>query len=326
MSLTLIIDGNHLAHRAKYSFSLSNRGVDVSVTYGSLRVIQSWIRKFAPTTIVVCWDGGIPEYRRQALPEYKANRHKDDDPLVYEDFVRQLRELSDFALPIMGMVSVRIDGAEADDLMYHASRLITGKSIIATGDRDLLQAVSDKVSVFSPSHGAGDGVIFTPEDVFQTYGISVASFVDWKALQGDNSDNIPGVPGIGEKTATKLFKEFGSLTGITNAAMGRNPEGELSGRIGDNIKSFGFERLAKNIYVMALYADRVGARKAIIESVDNYHGVNKTLVKKYLMRNAFSSLMDGQFYSSLSRLVAPTLELKGVRVPIVANVKRQPVE
>lgn len=321
-SKTIIVDGNHLAHRAKYSFNLSNKGTDTSVTYGFIRTLWSYIRRFHPESVVVCWDGGVPEHRRKALPEYKANRHKDDDPLEYENFQRQMRELRLFALPLMGIISVHKPSMEADDLVYHASRILDGNKIVISGDHDLLQCISDDVMVYHP----GKDILFDSGKLEEVFGISLKQFVDWKALQGDSSDNIPGVPGIGEKTATKLFHEYDTLTGITNAAAGINPKGKIVGKIGENICTFGLDRIAKNVYVMALYADRVGARKAIIDAINSYKPTNKSLLKRYYISNGFISLHDGELYNTLGKLRKPDLELNGYRVPIVLNGRRQPVD
>ena len=311
--MILIVDGNNMAHRAKHSFSLSHNGVDVSVTYGFLRILLSMLNMFEVESVIVCWDGGIPEFRRKAVPEYKANRHKDDDPLVYEDFVRQLQDLSDYVIPMLGMVSVILEGAEADDLMYHASRLCRGESYIVSSDKDMLQAINEYVKVYSPFKET----LYDADKVWDEYGVTLNNYIDWKAIQGDSSDNIPGIPGIGEKTATKLFKEYGTLTGITNAAMDRNPEATMTGNMQNRINSFGFDRIAKNIYVMALYADRVGARSAVLDAVYGWKPFDKTRVKKYFMSQAFVSLLDGAIYSRLGKLERPAIDIAGVRIPLV---------
>ena len=316
--MILIVDGNNMAHRAKHSFSLSHNGVDVSVTYGFLRILLSMLTTFETDSVIVCWDGGIPEFRRVAVPEYKANRHRDDDPLEYESFVRQLQDLSDYVIPMLGMVSVILEKAEADDLMYHASRLCRGESYIVSSDKDMLQAINEYVKVYSPFKEK----LYDADMVEDVYGITLNNYIDWKAIQGDSSDNIPGIPGIGEKTATKLFKEYGSLTNITNAALDRYPGATMTGNMQDRINGFGFDRIAKNIYVMALYADRVGARSAVLDSIFAWKPFNKTRVKKYFMSQAFVSLMDGGIFSSLGKLTSPDIDVAGVRIPVVWSQDR----
>ena len=312
---SLLVDGNNMAYRAKYAFSLSNKGEDVSVSYGMLRMIKKLIEQFEPKSVIVCWDGGIPEFRREALPCYKANRHKDDDPLEYESFITQVRELDTYTFPLMGIVSARRDGAEADDLLYHASRIIEGDSIIVTSDKDLLQAINESVSVYTPNKD----ILYTFDNVEDMIDIPMSYYIDWRAIQGDSSDNIPGVKGVGEKTATKLFQDYGTLTGIVNAALGLNPiDKKLSPKLSDNIKEFGFEKIAANIKVMALYADRVGAKMEIIQAIKRCKPSNKDRIKRYLMNNAFVSLMDGDFYYALTELECPQVNLQNKRCPVVA--------
>lgn len=315
--INLLIDGNHLAHRCRHTFNLSNNGVDVSVTYGFLRVMFSLISKWDIGSVTVCFDGGIPEFRRNAVPSYKANRHKDEDPIEYAEFLRQITELDTYALPMMGVVVVRRYGVEADDLLYHASRLYIEDSIIVTGDKDLLQAADKHVAVYNP----GKEKLYHQIDVEEEIGLPFNSLLDWRALQGDSSDNIPGVQGIGEKTSTKLLQQFGDVSGVYNAAMGRNPKGTLQPKLASAVIEFGWPRIVNNIYVSALYADRVGAKAAVLESIQLYHVYDKVRVKKYLWRNAFVSLMDSQFMGRLSKLMRPVCKVDNVRIPHIAPTR-----
>jgi 5'-3' exonuclease len=258
---------------------------------------------FKAAAIVICWDGGIPEFRRQAIPEYKSGRYQDEDPNAYEDFLRQVRELQNVAIPLSGMVNVHKHGVEADDFMYHASRMIDGEVIIITTDRDLLQCATDRVFIWHPTKN----MLYNPRIIEQEFGIPMRGIVDWRAIQGDSSDNIAGVTGIGEKTATKLMQEFGDLCGIYNAAMGRNPKGKLSEKLSAAIVTFGWDRLVKNIKVTALYADRVGARQAIEKAIGNYRLLDDDKFIDYLYKNAFMSLADGNFVGNLRKLRKPIL-------------------
>lgn len=320
--MILIIDGNNLAYRCKHVFSLSNKGVDVSVTYGFLKVLSSYMQKFHPSSIIVCWDGGIPEFRRFAVPEYKANRHLDDDPVERADFHRQINELHR-VLPSMGIISIKSSCIEADDLMYHASRLCKGKCIIVSSDKDMFQALSSfGVEVFNPYRET----LYDVDTFEKEYGISIDKYIDWRALQGDSSDNVPGVPGIGEKTATKLFNEFNTLTGIVNAALGINPEGRLVGALATNISNFGFTRIANNVMIMALFFDRTGSRDVILNACDGYTPANRKVIKKYLYDNNFASLFNN-FLVDVSNLIAPEIFIpETMRIPIVYPCIRKPVK
>ena len=317
--LTLIIDGNNLAHRAKHVFNLSNNGKSVSVTYGFLHTLNSYLIKFKPTSVIVCWDGGSPSFRTKSVPEYKVSRDHGDQ-VEYADFLRQVQELCDYAFPMMGVVSVRKIRAEADDLMYHASRIVVGNKIIITSDKDLFQALNDDTRVYNPARDKIYNVSMFEEE----YGIPIEKYIDWRALIGDSSDNIPGVHGIGEKTATKLFIAYKELTNIVNAALGHYPDRDtiMSDKVKSAVLAFGFDKIVKNVYTMALYADRVGARKCVTDGILDYNPADKKRVKMYLMRQAFVSLLDGM-PALLSTLAQPTLyDTASYRQPIVCEYRR----
>lgn len=313
----LIIDGNNLAYRVHYTFNLSNRGVDVSVTYGFLRVLFSMLDKFGPSSVLIAWDYGIPEHRREALPEYKAQREdKKMDRVDYENLIRQMNLLHRI-FPTFGVVSVRVPSCEADDIMYHASKILKGDSVIVTADKDLMQAISNTTFVYNPSRET----LYDHEKFEEEYGIEVGDFVDWLAIQGDSVDNIGGVDRVGPKTATKLLNEWGDISAIVNAALKRkkNEDGEyLTGAVADNIVAMGEEKLFNNIYVIALYADRAGAKDAIRREISKYTSASGRVVKRFMMDNAFVSLLDN--IGKLKRLSAPKVE-NGVRYPIVCSYR-----
>lgn len=306
--VNLIIDGNNLAHRCRHTFSLSNHGIDVSVTYGVLRNIQSLMRKFHPYSISVCWDGGRPRFRTLDIPEYKAGRTELDD-FTYENFLRQIRELSDYAFPLLGIMSVRKSYAEADDLIYHMSRMLQGKNIVITTDKDLIQCINGDVEVYHPFKDR----IYTLDNFDKEFGISPQNFICWRALIGDGSDNIKGVNGIGEVTASKLFNKYGDLKTIYEEAA--NKDSSMSPKLRDSILSFGMDRIYKNMHAMDLEKDLTGARYAIIKAWEIMPTKHLDLAKRYMMRNAFVSLMD-DFLWDLETIRKPSI-LQNVRIPKV---------
>lgn len=314
--MILIIDGNNLAHRCKYVFSLSTGGLDVSVTYGFLRVMYSLMKKYSPTSVVVCWDGGIPEFRIDTLPSYKASRKRDWDELEVEDFNRQMNEL-DHMLPHMGVISIRRIGSEADDLMYHAAKVLDDDEIIiVTSDKDLFQVLRyDNVRVLNPARDA----LYDRAMIEEEIGTEILNYVYWRALQGDSSDGIAGVPGIGEKTATKLFKEHKNSSKIFyDAELGR-----IGGKLEERIKEFGTEQFCKSTYVMHLHQDRTGAIISIIEAVHDHVRANPKKVKRYFLQNAFTSFIGTSFVRDLSNLEAPKIK-EGTRSPVAIG-RRTPV-
>jgi len=231
-----------------------------------------------------------------------------------------MRELADYALPMMGVVSARKRGAEADDLMYHASRISNGESIIVTTDKDLLQAICAGVSVYSPTKDK----LYSQKDISNEYGVTPATLVHLKALAGDGSDNIAGVRGIGMKTAIKLFRQYDSISGIYNACTGCNPKGKIIGKLRQNVLEFGLDRICANAAVISLGFDRVGAKQELLGAIEDFQPTDKARVKKYLMRNAFVSLIDPGFLGGISKLVKPPIYTCGIRLPVVCG-RRTPI-
>ena len=323
MKTLMIFDGNNLAHRARHAFNLSNAGQDVSVLYGFLRVMFSNIVKFDANTVVVAWDAGIPEFRREKLPSYKANRDRSDDG-SYQDFLEQIKEL-DKVLPTFGVYSVRFPKIEADDIMYHLAFLtknLYDEIIVVSGDEDMMQVtqIGAHVKVFNKE-------IRTRQTIREEYGIDPSQFIHWRALQGDSSDNIAGVSGIGAKTATKLFNEYDSISGIFNAAMGSNPVGKITGKIGQRILEFGMEQFSKNVYVMALAFDRTGVRNRLVHYFQEtvWMPFSKDIAKRYFMKHAFASLMDANYYSAMAQLDELTPIYDVYRTPLKVASQRMPV-
>lgn len=316
MDTLLLIDGNNLAYRCRYTFQLSNRGQDISVVYGFLKVTESLIKKHKPVSVMVAWDGRVPKFRRILVPEYKANRHADEDPLLREDFNRQIRELHHYALPKMGILTVKQDYTEADDLLYHASVLsMHEENIIVTGDKDLLQALSSRTKVLSPTKD----ILYDIPKFEEIYGFPHHKFVWWKAIQGDGSDNIPGTPGIGEATASKYMKQYDSI----NKIFSEIESGTLVTKTALELQKFGISRILNNYDVIDLSIDRCGARRALLKEVKFYKEADRTSIKKYFLRNAFVSLLD-TFPLLLSELRLPKFSTD-YRYPVPA-IERTPIE
>lgn len=284
--------------------------MDVSVTYGFLRSLKSYLKKFKPEACIIAWDGRIPKFRREKVPTYKANRQRDE---TYGDFIRQLKELGE-ALELTGTVNIRKPAIEADDLLYHAAFLGQGfydKIIIVTNDADLLQAVvMDSVLVFNSTKG----VMADRKYVEKHSGVKIGHFVHWRALQGDQGDNIKGVPGIGPVRAQKLFREYGTLHGIVDAAY----SSKISGKMGENIREFGLENISKNVFIMSLDSDRTGSRLAIIQKVEDFEPANVKKFKKFLISKSFIDLMDVPLFQAVRKLQAPKL-FQEAQTPVICD-------
>lgn len=297
VKLALLIDGNNLAWRANYAYNLSFRGQDVSALYGVVRMVQALVKHHKPRSVIYCWDGGTPGFRKRLVPEYKASRrHKDDG--TYTNFVRQAIELRE-VLPFFGLYQVYRRGLEADDLVYHASRMLDERSIIVTADEDLLQAVDEKTSVLKP--GKKD-LLHTPEEME----IAPEDMVEWKVLQGDSSDNIRGVSGVGPKTATKIV------------------HGEpVSERIAERVKAFYESGAYDAAYdCMDLSVDRAGAKHALLSS--EYVPFDWRKCKSFCIKYGFTSLLEGNLGQIFGKLREPMFNTRGLAIPRVWDYKRAP--
>lgn len=209
----IIIDGNALIHRSFHALPptlTTKKGEMVNAVYGFTTVLLKAIREFRPEYMVLTLDKAAPTFRHKQYKEYKATREKAPDSL-YEQFGRIRQVAEAFNIPIYEK-----DGFEADDLIGTIASKVDGsiEKIIVTGDLDTLQLVNDHTKVFTMKRGLTDDMIYDKKAVRQRYGLIPEQMIDYKALRGDPSDNIPGVKGIGEKTAVELLQQFKTLDRI----------------------------------------------------------------------------------------------------------------
>ncbi|MBA7640756.1 DNA polymerase I [subsurface metagenome] len=212
--LLVLFDGNALVHRAYHALpplTVSKTGEMVGAIYGFALILLKTISELKPSHYAIAFDKKAPTFRHQMFAQYKAQRPPTPDELVNQlGRVRQLVEA--FSIPIF-----ELDGYEADDVLGTLSQQASRQgidSIIVTGDADAMQLVSPKVKVFTPRRTFGDTMLYDEAAVSQKYGIKPEHIADLKGLKGDPSDNIPGVPGIGEKTAVRLIQQFGTIEEI----------------------------------------------------------------------------------------------------------------
>lgn len=207
--MLLLVDGNSLVHRAYHAFPKSFTspvtGELTGAVYGFTRILLLAIKRYQPDGIAIAFDPPGKTFRDEALASYKATRVEADQAL-YDQIPRTKEVVS-----ALGISVCEVEGFEADDVIATLVARSTGQVIVMSGDRDLWQLVSSRVTVSMPAAGKGGSVEYTPKGVLDTLGLRPDQIVDYKALRGDPSDNYPGVPGIGEKTAVKLLKEAGSL-------------------------------------------------------------------------------------------------------------------
>lgn len=225
----IIIDGNALVHRAFHALppTLTKKdGTLTNAAYGFTLVLLNVIETFKPDYVVSAFDRKEKTFRHRAYREYKATRVKAPDELYMQiPLVQEV--LRSFGIPV-----ISVKGIEADDVIGIIANKVKTRgveSIIVTGDLDTLQLVDETTKVFTLRKGTKDTVIYDEAEVWKKYGLVPGQMVDYKALRGDPSDNIPGVSGVGEKTAVELLKKYKTLDGVYENL------GEIRGSLGKKL-------------------------------------------------------------------------------------------
>ena len=213
MSTLLMIDGNSMANRAFYGVPhLTNaKGVPTNAVYGFLNTLQSVIERFQPDALFVAFDISKKVFRHERFADYKGTRTG-----MPEDLLTQMPLIKE-ALSYMNIETFGLEGYEADDIIGTMSAHQTalgGESIILSGDRDLFQLVGEHVTVCFPQSKGQEMEIVTPEYLAEHYALTPELVIEMKGLMGDKSDNIPGVAGVGEKTAKKLLADYGTVENL----------------------------------------------------------------------------------------------------------------
>ena len=214
MKKLLVVDGNSIVNRAFYGIRLltNNQGIYTNAVYGMVNIVTKQIERLAPDYCAIAFDVKAPTFRHGFYDSYKAGRHETPPELLSQ--IPYAKE----CMTALGATVLELAGYEADDILGTLSAMAEREgceSFVLTGDRDALQLISDKTTVLLATNN--DTVTFDRAAFTEKYGVTPEQFVDVKALMGDSSDNIPGVPGIGEKTAIKLISEFGTLDALYQA-------------------------------------------------------------------------------------------------------------
>ena len=214
MPTLALIDGNSIAYRAFYALPedlATKSGQVTNAVFGFTRMLIRLLKDFHPDGIAVAWDVSRQTFRTEQYPEYKATRS------AAPDHFRSQLPLIDEVLDTLQVTQLRMEGYEADDLIATLTKLAVDQDwevLIVTGDRDAFQLVGGPVRVVYTRRGISDTVLADEGWIEERYGISPSQYVEYAALRGDTSDNLPGVPGVGEKTASRLVADHGTLDGI----------------------------------------------------------------------------------------------------------------
>lgn len=235
MKKIIVLDGNSVMFRAYYATAYTGNlmqarsGLYTNAIYGFVNMIQHILQTEDMTNIFVAFDKGKKTLRHQTYSEYKSGRSA-----TPEEFLMQIPYIKEY-LDVLGIKHLELDDYEADDIVGSMACLAKDKFdevMVVSGDKDLLQLAKGNVHVYLTKKGLTDLECYTEENFKSLMGIESSQMVDYKGLIGDNSDNLPGVPGVGPKTAAKLLEQYGSLEGIINNLD------NLSGKLKENISTY----------------------------------------------------------------------------------------
>jgi DNA polymerase I len=291
----LLLDGHSLAYRAFFALPAENfsttTGQPTNAVYGFTAMLINVLRDEQPTHVAVAFDRSGPTFRHEQYVEYKANRRE-----TPEDFRSQLSLIFE-VLDALGIARLSAPGYEADDVIATLATRAENAGmdvLIVTGDRDVLQLVDDHVTALLTRRGITEMSRFTPGAVAEKYGLTPQQYPDFAAIRGDPSDNLPGIPGVGEKTATKWIQQFGSLEELVNRVD------EVKGKAGDALREH-LGDVLRNRQMTALVRDvpltDIGAGpEELIPRVwdrEQIHQLFDTLQFRVLRERLYSTLPDG---------------------------------
>ncbi len=226
-----VIDGNSLMHRAYHAVQnpmSTPDGTPTNAVFGFMSMLLKFVETAHPDGIVCAFDAGKPTFRIEAMERYKAQRPHMDDEL------RVQFPLAEGLLDAMSIPVVKVPGWEGDDILGTVAARCEAsgdKALLVTGDKDACQLVTEATHVVNTKKGITDVVVYDPAGVEERYGVTPAQIPDYLGLMGDSSDNIPGVPGVGAKTAVKFLQEYGSIEGLYEHAD------EIGGKLGEKVRA-----------------------------------------------------------------------------------------
>jgi DNA polymerase-1 len=302
----IIIDANSVIHRAYHALPplTTKKGELVNAVYGFLLVFLKAIREFQPDFIAACFDFPAPTFRSKVYKKYKAKR-----PPAPEELYQQIPKVKEI-LKVFGVSIFEKEGFEADDLISTIANSARKKqifpkieTIILSGDLDTLQLINPQTKVYTLRRGVKDVILYDEKQVQERFqGLSPKQLLDFKALRGDPSDNIPGVTGVGEKTAIELLLKFGSLENLYKEI---DKNSEKAKQIRPKLK----ETLRKYKEQAFFSKDLAQLKKNI--PVD--FSLEKCRFGKYDKRKAAQILKDFEFYSLITKLPTPQKQVKKIK-------------
>jgi DNA polymerase-1 len=287
MSKLILIDGNSIAFRAFYALPLlsNSSGLHTNAVFGFTTMLMRLMEEQKPTHFLVAFDAGKVTFRHSEYKDYKGGRAK-TPPELSEQFPL-IKEL----IKAFNISQYELAGYEADDIIGTLTRMADEQGvevIVVSGDKDMLQLASEHVKIALTRKGISEVDLFDPNEIKEKYGLTPLQIIDLKGLMGDASDNIPGVPGVGEKTALKLLHEYGSVEKVLAHA------GEIKGKIGEKIMEYAADaRMSKDLATIF--------REVPLETTWDqlqYEGYDGQALAAFFRKLEFKSLLDKMDLSS----------------------------
>lgn len=282
MEKLLILDSNSLMNRAFYALPplTTSEGISTSAIYGFMNMLLKMKEEIKPDYIVAAFDRKAPTFRHKEYSDYKAGRKK-----MPAELAMQFPIIKDI-LKNLAIEIYEIDGFEADDIIGTVANLCEKEGIevyVVTGDKDALQLVSENINVIITKKGVTETEEYNKQAFIHEYKITPKQFIDVKGLMGDKSDNIPGVPGIGEKTAFKLIQTYGSIEEVLN-----NVENVNGKRLKENLEEYREQALFSKKLATIITEVPIDINLEDIKSNENF---NKEALKEQLMKLEMKKLL-----------------------------------
>lgn len=287
MERLLILDTNSLLNRAFYAIPdlTTSEGIHTNAVYGFSNMLLKIKEELKPDYIVAAFDRKAPTFRHLEYKDYKAGRKKMPEELVEQfPIVKEL-------LKLLSINIYEIDGFEADDIIGSLAKFAEKNGIevyIVTGDRDALQLASKNINVVITKKGVTETAIYNEEKFIEEFGVTPTQFIDVKGLMGDKSDNIPGVPGVGEKTAYKLIQTYGSIEEVLN-----NIDSIAGKRIKENLENYKEQAIFSKKLATIMIDVPIEFDLEEIKNKDNYDvdGLRK-FIFKYQLKSLLKRITD----------------------------------
>ncbi|MBW7476658.1 DNA polymerase I [Paenibacillus oenotherae] len=281
MDKWILIDGNSIANRAFYAMPplTNSAGLYTNAAYGFTTMLLKLIEEEKPTHMLVAFDAGKVTFRHEGYSEYKGGRAKTPSELS-EQFPVIKELLSSF-----GIAQFELSGYEADDIIGTLTKLADQQQVstlVVTGDKDMLQLASDHVTIALTRKGVSDVELYDPNGIQEKYGLTPLQIIDLKGLMGDASDNIPGIPGVGEKTALKMLHEYGSVEEVLNHI------GDLKGKMKEKVEAHQEDaRMSKKLATIFREVPLENKAEELV-----YSGYDKAQLADMFRKLEFKSLIE----------------------------------